>query len=335
MISFNGIQALAASKKNAYKSWNKSPSTAELSANPKDASRRIYDCYATVNPNVKGAKVPSNAAVFAMGSCFARELEQALITAGGNVVSVDANAESEYFRSGSGDIKRTYFHRYTPRSIWQEFMMAFDRLTDWRDDTLVQQLDERRWTDLNYCRIDGAQQDRESTLERRKIARNLVRNASRARIIIVTLGLVESWYHLPSGHYANFVDPVLLISRREDFELRVIDYAETLTCLGEILALLRSVHADGDFRLVVTVSPVPLQTTFSEQDVIIANCSSKSTLRAAAMDFSAMHSEVEYFPSFEMVTYSDPALAWRPDKVHVNREMVDHIISTFRRFYFS
>ncbi len=93
--------------------------------------------------------------------------------------------------------------------------------------------------------------------------------------------------------------------------------------------MVRRHHRDGDFQFVVTVSPVPLQATFTDQDVIVANAESKAVLRAAAGAFARRHDNVSYFPSYEMVTHSHPDFALRPDRAHVEWAMVDRIMSSF------
>jgi hypothetical protein len=92
-------------------------------------------------------------------------------------------------------------------------------------------------------------------------------------------------------------------------------------------------HRDGQFQMVVTVSPVPLSATFSGQDIVVANMESKSILRAAARALVDRHANVSYFPSYEMVLYSAQEKAWRPDRIHVNPELVAHITGRFVASY--
>ncbi|KJV07692.1 hypothetical protein VZ94_02845 [Methylocucumis oryzae] len=77
-----------------------------------------------------------------------------------------------------------------------------------------------------------------------------------------------------------------------------------------------------------------MQSTFTGLDIIIANTASKAVLRAAAAEFVEKYDDVDYFPSFEIVNNSAHSLAWRPDRLHVNPEMVRHIVDTFYRTYF-
>ena len=69
-------------------------------------------------------------------------------------------------------------------------------------------------------------------------------------------------------------------------------------------------------------------------DIVIANATSKAILRAAAAEFVSRHDDVDYFPSYEMVSYSARELAWRPDQIHVNSNMVSHIVKTFCQVYY-
>jgi hypothetical protein len=105
-------------------------------------------------------------------------------------------------------------------------------------------------------------------------------------------------------------------------------------CLEAIHDLLRRRHLDGRFQMVMTVSPAPLSATFTDQDIVVANAESKAVLRAAAA-FTAGREDVHYFPSYEMAAYSSPALAWRPDRVHVTGKLTRHIVKTFMRAYYA
>lgn len=161
----------------------------------------------------------------------------------------------------------------------------------------------------------------------------MIRNAANADIIILTLGLIEAWYHILSGLYANSINPILLARYRDQFQLHLLDVKETLECLKDILKLLKKVHKNGNFHLIITVSSVPLSATFTKSDIIIANQASKSILRAAANEFINNHENVDYFTCFEIVNNSSKEMAWRPDKIHINPSMVAHIVKTFYEMY--
>ena len=318
-----------------YSQWNASPSSSVISTCPESASRRIFEEYAVLRPPAPPTKHESDSPVFTMGSCFAREIENAIILHGGNVVSIDnVKIDRDEFKDINGKTRSGFFHRFTPRAMLQEFMIAVDEIPGWDMEHSLIFFAGESCLDFNYWEA-GLPRDAGSTLSRRKIAADLVRNFKESSLIILTLGLNESWVHKPTGLHCNRIDPKIIHSRREDFELEILGYEEVLTCLSGIYELIQRHHKSGDFQLVVTVSPVPMQTTFQSCDIIIANELSKSTLRSAAGFFCSGIQNVTYYPSYEMVRFTKPELAWRPDRVHVNKSMVQHIVRNFIDVYFN
>lgn len=113
------------------------------------------------------------------------------------------------------------------------------------------------------------------------------------------------------------------------FELT--DVATNVAALEKICDALLSLNDRA--RIIVTVSPVPLDTTFSGKDILVANTASKAILRSAAEAVAARHPHVDYFPSFDMVMSASRAHAFRGDCQHVTDETVDEIVSRFLRVY--
>lgn len=330
----SGREALQNARRNHFNHWNRSTSSLEISAFENDASRRIFDRFAALAPNYSGPKLQAGSGIFAMGSCFAREIERALIARRANVVSVGESMQRDEFRDPTGKVRDGFLHRFTPRSMSQEFAACFDELPRWTDQSLIFPQGPDRFLDLNYWQVPGADEGRQATDVRRSVAKALVRRAADADLVIVTLGLTEAWLHKPSALFANFTTPQFLAKHRDAFALHLIGVDETIESLEAIDAILRRHHRTGKYQIVVTVSPVPLSATFTDKDIVVANMDSKSTLRSAAAAFVARHDHAHYFPSFEMVTYSDPSLAWRPDRIHVTGRMIDHVVSTFVNTYY-
>ena len=94
-----------------------------------------------------------------------------------------------------------------------------------------------------------------------------------------------------------------------------------------------SEHGHPDVQILVTVSPVPLDATFTGTDIVLANIYSKSLLRTAAGEWSQGHGNVHYFPSYEIVMNSAREGAWFMDGRHVRPDMVAHIMQTFADAY--
>jgi len=335
MKIIDGPVALAQHGANPRANWNVSASSKVRSANPEDAANRVWDGLADIEGAYDGPRLAAGDGVFAMGSCFAREIERHLRQRGANVLSVGEEVRSPQFLNDVGRYREGFFNRYNPVALWQELAWCFDALEGWGDDTLILPDGKSAVSDLNYWTFDGADRSLDATLARRRIARTNVRRAADARLVVLTLGMTEAWYHKPSGFYVNRLTSKLLARRPEEFEFRIVGYDETLDALERTWALLRTVSRGPDPRLVVTVSPAPLGATFCEEDVVVANAASKATLRAAAAAFVDGRPGVSYFPSYELVTHSKPRRVWREDRIHIQPAVVEHVVERFVAAYFA
>lgn len=74
--------------------------------------------------------------------------------------------------------------------------------------------------------------------------------------------------------------------------------------LQEVFALIKTIRGPqaSPFKVLLTVSPVPLTATANGGHILPASTYSKATLRAVAGDFARAHDNVDYFPSYEIVT---------------------------------
>lgn len=153
-----------------------------------------------------------------------------------------------------------------------------------------------------------------------------------ADVFIITLGLAEAWYDKLTNTYLN-ITPVEILARNMDrFEFRITDYSENVLALQELVRIIRS-EVSWDLKIVITVSPVPLETTFSGNDILTANTLSKATLRCVAQAVADSDPAIDYFPSYETVMLSAPEKAWMRDYRHVTPGIVSHIVQRFRKAY--
>ena len=147
------------------------------------------------------------------------------------------------------------------------------------------------------------------------------------RILVITLGLVETWFDCKTGLYLNGLPPRFTLNREPDrFELHVLEYTDIMASLDRIHALLDR-YGHPDFKILLSVSPVPFKVTLTGQDAVAANTYGKSVQRAAAESFAARHANVDYVPSYEIVTQSPRDLAYMADNIHVTAPAVEHIMA--------
>lgn len=260
--------------------------------------------------------------IFAIGSCFARGIE-ALLAGLGFAVESLTDGLDEFPVQGVGR-PSDYTNRYNPESIFNDVRWAVSPDAEYPEAAL-QELPDGRWIDPHATyKLEFA--DRATTLRRRRILTDVTKRLPGCRILIITLGLVETFFDTRTGLYTNV--PPWLTVEPDRFRFRVLTHDQCLDALERLHQLLQT-HGHRDLQIVVTVSPVPLDSTFTGQDVVLANTFSKCVLRSVAGQWAASHENVHYFPSFEIVMNSDDA--WHMDGRHVRNELVRHITELFVR----
>ena len=267
---------------------------------------------------------------YAIGSCFARGIENALTKRGITVES--AAREFARFQPVNKEVSGLGFtNKYNTFSILNELRWALEPEAVFPMESIAQ-VTESTWSDPHTTptlELAGL----EETLERRSLMQTVTRRIVNCQTVIITLGLVEVWLDLQADVYLNRT-PVrsLRMTQPDRYEFHLTGFAENWTNLEAIYALL-SRYGHPDVHIVITVSPVPLMTTFSTMDVVVANTYAKSLLRAVAQEWAAVHDNVDYFPSYEIVLNSDRAAAWQADLRHVTPTGTEHIMDLFLRSY--
>ena len=152
-------------------------------------------------------------------------------------------------------------------------------------------------------------------------------------LFVFTLGLAMCWFDKNSNVPVINPDPKNL----EDYEWRIVDAAENEAALVYIVDALRQLNPD--IKIVLTVSPVPLNRSPGFESTVAADCISKSTLRVAVHNYLAKQPDnVFYWPSFEIVrwlgAHLQPVFGEEDGLLrHVNQSMVDVIAKLFLKHF--
>ena len=150
-----------------------------------------------------------------------------------------------------------------------------------------------------------------------------------AHVLIFTLGLTECWEDRASG--TVFPTAPGTIGGNYDparYAFRNFDYADVRDDFVRLRLLLQK--RNPNLRFILTVSPVPLAATATEDHVLVATTYSKAVLRAAAGALATEFADVDYFPSFEIVTGSpSKASFYAPDLRQVLPAGVDAVMKVF------
>jgi hypothetical protein len=160
-----------------------------------------------------------------------------------------------------------------------------------------------------------------------------------ARVIVLTLGVAPAFFHRESGDFAFLEDYRQLLAQGR-VVMRTPAVAETKAVIREVLSLVRALNPSA--RLYLTISPVPLIGTAELSSAVIADCVSKTTLRAAVHEVMAggLGTEAYYWPSFEIVRWLGahttlPAFGADDNASrHVSNWLVEMIVDRFARHLF-
>lgn len=210
--------------------------------------------------------------VATMGSCFATHIAERLQTRGINC----------FYKLIAEDVNSTYANRY-----------LLDWVAEGAADDMTAQFDA----------LYGEE-------ERLDFHRNL----SSCELFIFSLGVVTSFFDRETGQFVlqkgegkgkGLAEGATLA---ELFVHRSTTLAENVANVRRTIDQLRTLNPD--VKVVLTVSPVPLEGTYERRSAVLADCISKSTLRLAAEEIlRGGDPDIYYWPSFEMVRWLGAHLA--------------------------
>jgi hypothetical protein len=240
--------------------------------------------------------------VLAFGSCFAGNFAEWLANNGYN---------QEFTASCRALLRNPYENAAV---IAQLFRWAFGELDP--GDLL--------WIDEHKQRLIA-------TEERRIAVRQTLLDAD---VFITTLGLAETWYDKTSGETLWRVIPEDLYDPVRHAH-KVLSFAEHIEALEAIDRIRRQWLPE--LRVVYTVSPIPMSSTFRPIAAVTANSVSKAIIRAALDEFlrtrpAELNSTYFYFPSYELVTTMFRHV-FESDGRHLHQYAIEAVCSLFASLY--
>lgn len=239
--------------------------------------------------------------VVSAGSCFASNMIPWLECAGLTYVRTERPhpvfedlAENLGYRNFSAAYGNIYTARHL-RQLLERALGAFSPVEDrWHESSRV--IDPFR-PGLRY----PARSDREFDLLTSQHLRAVIAAFRSATVFVFTLGLTEAWqssldgavFPACPGTIAGTFDP-------ERHHFHNFSVEEVCADLIHFVVLLRQFNPR--VRVILTVSPVPLVATATEEHVLVATTYSKSVLRVAASEVAVTLPGVSYFPAYEIIT---------------------------------
>ena len=236
------------------------------------------------------------------GSCFAQHIGKALHSRGYKWLRCEPAVEGmspvnlprygyELFSSRTGNIYTTaQLRQWTewaadpalyPAEIWQENGRYFDPFRPNLEPDGFGSEAELRRMQATTCAAFKA-------------------SIEQADFLVFTLGLTERWQHKTAGYeYAMCPGTVAGKFDSSEHAFSNMSVQEVEENLQKALVNLREMNPE--LRVILTVSPVHLAATATQEHVLVASAHAKAILRAVAGQMAVSHDFIDYFPSYEII----------------------------------
>jgi hypothetical protein len=270
--------------------------------------------------------------VATMGSCFAQHLSRFIQRSGLNYFVAEPGDEADSENRNFGVFSARYGNLYTVRQALQLIGRAYG---EWEPAEEPWRLGDR-WVDPFRPQVEpgGWKSREELEADRAKHLAAVRQVLEESDVLVFTLGLTETWRSKSDGA----IFPVVPGASGGEFDPELYEFVNfsASDVTDDLLEFSDRLHVlNPSARLLLTVSPVPLIATFSEQHVLPATAYSKAVLRVAAAEAEQQRNFVSYFPSYEIIT--SPAAGGRyfePDLRSVTDDGVAHVMRVFAKHYF-
>lgn len=241
--------------------------------------------------------------IFTAGSCFAQHVHRELKAAGYTVIEaepapdgVDPAVAARFFY---GTFSARFGNIYTPR---QFLNLLAEAAGDYTPAYPVWERDGRFFDALRPNVDPEGHANAQSVRLAREDHLSALRQAlARLRVLILTLGLTETWEDPESGTvYPTAPGVIADPPPGADIRFLSLGHDDVVADLRTLMVWLRAINPD--VKVLLTVAPGPLVATAGEQHVLPASAACKAILRAAADTLTRSDAGVDYFPSYEIVT---------------------------------
>lgn len=248
-------------------------------------------------------RIRKNTKVITAGSCFAQNISSRLVKRGYTWLDCEPSPGD-----GTIDIDRTFNYGifsfrtgniYTTRMLRQWVEFAFGVATP----NIPPMERDGRFYDPYRQQIepDGFESAEEMLASREAVFAAIRKAFIEADVLVFTFGLTEAWQDPQTGQEYSMCPGVIAGTYSND-TARFVNHDYT-AIIKDFRAAMRIINAHRKTRIraLLTVSPVPLTSTATDDHVLVATTHSKSILRAVAGHFAAFQ-PYDYFPSYEIIT---------------------------------
>ena len=279
-------------------------------------------------------QITSHDAVSTLGSCFAQHLARHIKDSGLRYMVTEPLLETEEQTEQAAMMATQFSARYGNIYTTRQALQLLDRANGWETADDVWERNGRYFDAFRpHVRAGGF-----ATIEELRDARiahlqAVKRVFTESDVVVFTLGLTEAWMSTMDG--AVYPTAPGVIAGSQDNSRHVFQNFSYPEVLSDLLNWCQRVREmNSSVRILLTVSPVPLNATYMPRNVWTSTTYSKAVLRAVAGDVATELSYVDYFPSYEIVTSPQAHGRYFEDDLReVTSVGVKHVIRVFDRHY--
>ena len=279
-------------------------------------------------------QITSHDAVSTLGSCFAQHLARHIKDSGLRYMVTEPLLETEEQTEQAAMMATQFSARYGNIYTTRQALQLLDRANGWETADDVWERNGRYFDAFRpHVREGGF-----ATIEELRDARiahlqAVKRVFTESDVVVFTLGLTEAWMSTMDG--AVYPTAPGVIAGSQDNSRHVFQNFSYPEVLSDLLNWCQRVREmNSSVRILLTVSPVPLNATYMPRNVWTSTTYSKAVLRAVAGDVATELSYVDYFPSYEIVTSPQAHGRYFEDDLReVTSVGVKHVMRVFDRHY--
>ena len=279
-------------------------------------------------------QITSHDAISTLGSCFAQHLARHIKDSGLRYMVTEPLLETEEQTEQAAMMATQFSARYGNIYTTRQALQLLDRANGWETADDVWERNGRYFDAFRpHVRAGGF-----ATIEELRDARiahlqAVKRVFTESDVVVFTLGLTEAWMSTMDG--AVYPTAPGVIAGSQDNSRHVFQNFSYPEVLSDLLNWCQRVREmNSNVRILLTVSPVPLNATYMPRNVWTSTTYSKAVLRAVAGDAATELSYVDYFPSYEIVTSPQAHGRYFEDDLReVTSVGVKHVMRVFDRHY--
>lgn len=265
------------------------------------------------------------------GSCFAQHIGRHLKNSGAFYMDMEPKptfiSEEDSKRFGYNTYSCRYGNIYTTRQLRQ---LAEEALLGRVPADYVWIRDGRYFDALRPSVDPVGYETPEHIVALRQQHLNSVRAMfEQLDVFVFTLGLTEAWVSSVDGTvYPTAAGTIIGSHDPAKYHFVNFKYNDVMDDLTVFVEMLRGVNPSA--KILLTVSPVPLNATATGEHVMVATNRSKATLRAVAADFVENVENAFYFPSYDIIaSHPSRGMFYDPDLRNVNDMGVSYVMKHF------